>query len=176
MDWLTDTTPGGNQFNSIHDRLIEAWQGMKDRDDGPLHFCAMADNLEDLVTVEYLRDTATQAGFETTYLNVEDIGWNPGMRRFVDRSGVPILRCFKLYPWEWLVRDDFGRNVLQAPTKWLEPPWKMILSCKSILPLLYQMCTRSRRSCCPRGSTEPEQRQTTSASRCTPARGRTSRW
>ena len=32
---------------------------------------------------------------------------------------------------------EFGRNVLQAPTKWIEPAWKMILSCKSILPLLY---------------------------------------
>ena len=42
-DWLTDTTPGGNQFNSIHDRLIEAWQGLKERDDGPLHFCGLAD-------------------------------------------------------------------------------------------------------------------------------------
>ncbi len=138
-DWLTDTTPGGNQFNSIHDRLIEAWQGLKERDDGPLHFCGLADKLEDLVTVEYLRDTATQAGFETTYLNVEEIGWDAGRRRFVDRGGRDIRRCFKLYPWEWLVRDQFGRNVLAAPTKWLEPPWKMILSSKSVLPLLHQM-------------------------------------
>ncbi len=138
-DWLTDTTPGGNQFNSIHDRLIEAWQGLKARDAGHLHFCGVADNLEDLVTVEYLRDTATQAGLETTYLNVEEIGWDAGRRRFVDRSGRDIRRCFKLYPWEWLVRDDFGKNLLRAPTKWLEPPWKMILSSKSVLPLLHQM-------------------------------------
>ena len=104
-----------------------------------MHFCGVADNLEDLVTVEYLRDTATQAGFETTYLNVEEIGWDAGRRRFVDRSGRDIRRCFKLYPWEWLVRDDFGKNLLRAPTKWLEPPWKMILSSKSVLPLLHQM-------------------------------------
>jgi glutathionylspermidine synthase len=138
-DWLTDTDPRGNQFNNIHERLIDAWKSIRDRDDAPLHFCAMKGNLEDYITVEYLRDTAIQAGFETTYLDVEDIGYDRGRRRFVDRQGRPIHRCFKLYPWEWLVRDEFGRNVLDAPTKWLEPAWKMVLSSKSILPLLYQM-------------------------------------
>jgi glutathionylspermidine synthase len=94
-------------------------------------------NVEDYVTVEYLRDTAIQAGFETDYLDVEDIGWDAYNQRFVDRRDDPIERLFKLYPWEWLVRDEFGRHILRSSTRWVEPAWKMILSCKSILPLLF---------------------------------------
>src|SRR5207237_74541 len=67
----------------------------------------------------------------------EQVGWDVGRRHFVDTHNRPIRRMFKLYPWEWMLRDDFGQFVPTARTRWLEPPWKMILSCKSILPLLY---------------------------------------
>jgi glutathionylspermidine synthase len=136
--WLQDTEPGGDQFNSIHEKLLDAWQALRKRDDSPIHFSALSGVVEDYVTVEYLRDTAIQSGFETDYLDVEDIGYNGRMKRFVDTRERPIRRLFKLYPWEWLIRDEFGRLVPEAPTRWLEPPWKMILSCKSILPLLYE--------------------------------------
>jgi len=136
--WLKDLDERGDQFNSIHDRLIEAWQAMHERDASPIHFAAMADQIEDFTTVEYLRDTAIQAGFETHYLDIESIGWDTSRRVFVDGSGMPIRRMFKLYPWEWLVREGFNRNILESSTRWVEPAWKMILSCKSILPMLWQ--------------------------------------
>jgi glutathionylspermidine synthase len=135
--WLKDIDERGDQFNSIHERLIEAWKALRERDDGPIVFSALEGIAEDYITVEYLRDTAIQAGFETDYIDVEVIGWNRASRTFVDRNGRPIRRLFKLYPWEWIVREDFGKNVLIAPTRWTEPAWKMILSCKSILPMLY---------------------------------------
>ena len=138
-DWLKDTDPQGDQFNNIHERLIEAWRAVHAHDDAPVHFAAVRGNVEDYITVEYLRDTAIQAGIETTYLDVEDVGWDGARKRFTDRTGKSIHRLFKLYPWEWLVRDDFGKHVPQAGTRWVEPAWKMILSSKSILPLLYQM-------------------------------------
>jgi glutathionylspermidine synthase len=135
--WLQDTDPGGDQFNSIHERLLEGWKALREGDDSPIHFSALSGVVEDYVTVEYLRDTAIQAGFDTDYVDVERIGWNPARRRFVDERERPIRRLFKLYPWEWVLRDDFAPHVLEAPMAWMEPPWKMILSCKSILPLLY---------------------------------------
>ena len=49
---------------------------------------------------------------------------------------------FKLYPWEWLFREDFGASLAGSPTRWLEPPWKAILSNKGILPLLWAMFPR----------------------------------
>jgi len=137
--WLKDTDPQGDQFNNIHERLIEAWKAVKDHEDCPIHFAAMSGNVEDYVTVEYLRDTAIQAGIKTTYLDVEAIGWDSTRKVFVDQENRQIFRIFKLYPWEWVIRDEFGANVRQARTHWMEPPWKMILSCKSILPMLYEM-------------------------------------
>ena len=136
--WLKDVDERGDQFNSIHERLIEAWQALRERDDGPIHFAAMEGIPEDYITVEYLRDTAIQAGFQTDYLDVEQIGWDRANGEFVDRGGRPMHRLFKLYPWEWIIREDFGKNVLRSRTKWVEPAWKMILSCKSILPMLYE--------------------------------------
>jgi glutathionylspermidine synthase len=46
-----------------------------------------------------------------------------------------------LYPWEWLIHDEFGHLILQDKNKahWIEPSWKMILSNKAILPVLWDM-------------------------------------
>ncbi len=138
--WLKDVDDRADQFNAIHDRLIEAWQAVLAVDGAPIHFAAMRGLEEDYITVEYLRDTAIQAGAQTNYLDIEEIGWNEHRRRFVDQKGGTIGRIFKLYPWEWLIRDAFGKNILAArETRWLEPPWKMILSSKSILPLLWEL-------------------------------------
>lgn len=139
-DWLKELDDRGDQFNSIHEKLIDAWRAVYERDPGPVHFAAVtdADNPEDLVTAEYMRDVATQAGFRTAFLDIKDVGWDRNRRVFVDQGGVPIHRLFKLYPWEWMVREEFGPHVLHTRTQWVEPAWKMILSSKSILPLLYE--------------------------------------
>ncbi len=137
--WLKETDPDGDQFNGIHDRLLEAWARVKEFDHHPVHFAALQSNVEDYITTEYLRDTAIQAGLDTAYLDVEAVGWDSAAKRFVGPGNVPIHNIFKLYPWEWLTREEFGKHVPHSRTRWIEPPWKMILSCKAILPLLYQL-------------------------------------
>jgi glutathionylspermidine synthase len=137
--WLKDTRPEGDQFNSIHERLIEVWQTLKPRLTAPVYFAALRGNVEDYMTVSYLRETAVQAGLETAYLAVEEIGWHPASRQFVDRGGRPLGAVFKLYPWEWMLREPFGRHLPVSRTRWLEPPWKMLLSSKAILPVLWQL-------------------------------------
>jgi glutathionylspermidine synthase len=138
--WLKDVDDRGDQYNSIHERLIDAWKKLHARDGGPLHFAAMTrtDSPEDYITAEYLRDTAIQAGFLTSFLDIGDIGWDRTRNVFVDNTGFPVHRCFKLYPWEWIFREEYGPNVARSATRWVEPAWKAILSCKSILPLLYE--------------------------------------
>ena len=137
--WLEDTQPRGDQFNSIHERLIEAWQRLKPTLNGTLYFSAMEDHLEDTMTAAYLRDTAMQADIITESLSIERIGWNAARHQFVDDHQRPIGHIFKLYPWEWMLREQYGPYLPQAGTRWLEPPWKMLLSCKAILPLLWEM-------------------------------------
>jgi glutathionylspermidine synthase len=137
--WLKDVDERGDQFNSIHEKLIDGWRHIKPSIDGPMHFAALSGVVEDYITVEYLRDTAIQAGFETDYLDVESIGWDANRKLFVDTKNRPIRHCFKLYPWEWLTREAFSMHVPTAPTIWMEPAWKMILSCKSLLPVLHDL-------------------------------------
>ena len=37
------------------------------------------------------------------------------------------------------VPRQFGATIAKAPTRWIEPPWKAILSNKGMLPLLWEM-------------------------------------
>lgn len=137
--WLKDQLPALDQFNSIHERLIEAWKVVTGRTRERWYFASLAGNVEDYLTVNYLRDTAIQAGLETEYLAIEEIGWNEKLSVFRDKAERTIHRIFKLYPWEWLLRDEFGANIPRASTQWLEAPWKMILSNKAILPVLSEL-------------------------------------
>ena len=125
-----------DQYNSLHERLIEGWRAIgKGR---KLHLACMTDNTEDRGTVAYIADCAAQAGLQTTTLAVADIGKN-AKGVFVDLKDQPIALAFKLYPWEWMMREAFGDSLPGAPTQWVEPPWKAILSSKGILPLLWAM-------------------------------------
>jgi glutathionylspermidine synthase len=134
-EWLTCAMPDADQFNSLHEALIAAWprMGLPRR----VHFAAMRDAVEDTGTIDYLRDTATQAGLDARAIAIEDLGWNG--RTFTDLSEAPIKAIFKLYPWEWLLRDTFGAHVATAPTRWIEPAWRLLLSSKGLLALLWEL-------------------------------------
>ena len=125
-----------DQFNSLHDRLI---LGLKDIGKGRiLHLTAMLDNVEDAGNIAYLDDCARQAGLSTKVLPIEDIG-RARTGGFVDKDSVAIELLFKLYPWEWMMREQFGASLSGSTTQFIEPPWKAILSNKGLLPLLWQM-------------------------------------
>ncbi|MFO6427830.1 glutathionylspermidine synthase family protein [Escherichia coli] len=47
-----------------------------------------------------------------------------------------IQRAFKLYPLEWMMRDDNGPLLRKRREQWVEPLWKSILSNKGLMPLL----------------------------------------
>ncbi len=135
-DWLETLWPGRDQFNSIHEKLIEAWRnfglgGVR------LYFSAVGDHAEDAGTIDYLRDTAIQARLATERIAIEDIGWDG--RRFLDLDDRPIEAIFKLYPWEWIVGEEFGQPLLSGAAQVIEPAWKMVLSNKAALALLWEM-------------------------------------
>jgi glutathionylspermidine synthase len=82
----------------------------------------MSGQVEDYVTAEYLRDTAIQAGFETFYLDVEQIGLDSANDVFVDPGGRPIDQLFKLYPWSgWPARSTARRCCAAAPASSSRP-------------------------------------------------------
>jgi glutathionylspermidine synthase len=136
--WLKDVVPAADQFNSIHEKLMEYWQRTRPAA-GPVHFVCAKDNLEDFGNTEYVRDVAHQAGCDTQRLFVNEIGWNTATQQFVDLANAPMHVVFKLYPWEWLFAEEFGQHLAQAGWRLIEPPWKAVLSNKGILPLLWDM-------------------------------------
>ncbi len=140
--WLQDTNPNKDQFNSIHEKLIAYWSYLKEYlHYHTLHFTAIKDNLEDFTTSEYMRDCAIQAGYHTKFIDLMDIGWNTDYLEFRDLEELPIKNIFKLYPYEWLLHEEFGNHLRPDRNKcfWIEPSWKMILSNKAILPILWQL-------------------------------------
>ena len=133
--------PDADQFNSLHEKLLDRWRALRDGEfkNNFLYFTCVKDNDEDFGNIEYLRDTAQQAGFATGVIFVDEIGWANDTRCFVDLSGQRIDALAKLYPWEWMVREEFGLNLKETAIKLVEPPWKMLLSNKGLLPILWEM-------------------------------------
>jgi glutathionylspermidine synthase len=139
--WLQDVRKDADQFNSLHEKLIERWQQYKTLAPfSTLHF-ACADSEEDWGNLEYLRDTAAQAGWQTKALLVDDIGVQTGQfaTQFTGKDDERMDACVKLYPWEWMVREEFAAYLPTSTTRWIEPPWKMVLSNKAILPVMWAL-------------------------------------
>lgn len=133
--------PGADQFNSLHEKLIANWRaiGVTISANVPVHFACVKDSDEDFGTIEYQRDVATQGGLATRFVYIEDIGWADDARCFVDGEGGEISMLCKLYPWEWLIADEFGPRLLQSRMRVIEPPWKVLLSNKGLLPILWEL-------------------------------------
>lgn len=142
--WLKDTGGNFEQFNSIHERLIEAFERIKkDREiDVPFYLASLSEetSAEDYITAKYLFDASVHAGLDSVQINIENVGYCEGTRYFLDsNTNERIEHLFKLYPWEWLFREEFGQYISTTATEWYEPAWKCILSNKAILPYLSEI-------------------------------------
>jgi glutathionylspermidine synthase len=139
--WLEDGLAAGrlpagtDQFNAVHEALIDRFRAVAPHG---VAFTCMADAPEDRGTVAYLQDCAHQAGLATAFVPLEAIGVN-GAGAFVDAVDAPLATLFKLYPWEWVFRDAFGARLAGSPTRFLEPPWKALLSNKGLLAHLWRL-------------------------------------
>lgn len=140
-NWLTDQIEAGvlpqdaDQFNSLQESLVEAF-GQFSKE--PIfHFAAMTDNEEDRGTTVYLMDCAVQAGHRVELLDIGEIGVD-ALGRFTDLQDRVIDRCFKLYPWEFMLRENFAAYLPRSGRTFVEPAWKAVLSNKGLLPLLWK--------------------------------------
>lgn len=139
--WLKDKFQDKDQFNSIHEKLVDYWKYLK-----PflscdfVHFSSLT-NIEDVTNVEYMRDCASQAGLETQFISVQEIGWAEEIQEFMDENREVIQVIFKLYPYEWILEEDFGKHIAKNinKTQWIEPAWKILASSKAMLPILWEI-------------------------------------
>lgn len=130
-----------DQFNSIHERLLLQFGALKNQNFGDmrLHFAAVSNSTEDYVTTRYLQDVAIQAGLDTEYLDIGAIGYRASDLNFVDENDAIIRHLFKLYPWEWLLNEEFGQYVATSQTKFIEPAYKLLMSNKALLAVLWEL-------------------------------------
>ena len=143
--WVTQTHPGADQFNGLHEALIERWGELLEWHRARpgagaaaplLHLACLFESQEDVGNTEYLMDLAVQAGWQAKILDVGAIGVDDA-GQFCDAESRTIDTLFKLYPWEWLVREAFAAQLHASQTCWIEPPWKMLLSNKAMLAVLW---------------------------------------
>jgi glutathionylspermidine synthase len=127
---------GCDQYNTLHEALVGTLGAFGI--DGFLHLAGSLESSEDRGTVTYMEDCARQAGLMTAVIDMEEIGIDAD-GRFTDRDDKIISNLFKLYPWEWMMAEEFGRYIPASGTHVIEPAWKAILSNKGLLPLLWAM-------------------------------------
>ncbi|MEO3777019.1 glutathionylspermidine synthase family protein [Micromonospora sp. B11E3] len=140
--WLEETRPEADQWNSLHERLVAAWARIgRELHEKQVHvvWSNEEESGEDQITAGYLAETARQAGLPAELLPIQHIGWDG--RRFVDAAHRPVTTCFKLYPWEWMLAEPYGPLALDpgTPTTWIEPAWKLLLSNKALLAVLWEL-------------------------------------
>ena len=141
FNWLTDQIALGvlpkeaDQYNFLQESLVEAFDQFPK--ESIFHFAAITDNEEDRGTTVYLMDCAVQAGHRVELLDIREIGID-AEGRYTDLKDRVIDRCFKLYPWEFMLREPFARELARSGDVFVEPAWKAVLSNKGLLPLLWQ--------------------------------------
>ena len=141
--WLEDLHPDRDQWNMLHERFVATFAALAKRGQNVVHFATgQNEPTEDWATVAYLADAAREGGVTPLGITMEQIGWDHDRSRFVDHTDRPITTCFKMYPTEWLLNDDFGQYLLSGAasgTRWIEPVWKTLLGSKALLPVLWEM-------------------------------------
>ena len=131
-EWKEHYFKEADQYNSIHEELIERWKAFPNN----MYFTAHDEaGKEDWITLYYLLDTYLASGNKTgSCINIKDLGVNSGL--FVDMSDNIIDNIFKLYPWEFMQEEQFIKHT--SDTNFIEPAWKILLSNKSLLPQLWE--------------------------------------
>jgi glutathionylspermidine synthase len=143
------------QFNavyaSIHDNFRRLVTGEEDPENFDRHynyqnilFSSIRDQPEDERTVRFLQQMASDAGFQTDFCYMDEVGFletegifNPSQTRFD--------YWFKLYPWEDIalqtdgingILDDITRN---TDTVILNPAYTLLFQSKGMMKILYDL-------------------------------------
>lgn len=131
---------GADQFNNIHERLLVEFESLKPMlAHDTLYLTAVSDSIEDLTTTQYLQDVAIQAGLQTDYIDIGNIGYRMSDGQFTDLNDNIIRHLFKLYPWEWLLAEEFGQHIASSNIHLIEPAYKLLMSNKALLTILWEM-------------------------------------
>jgi glutathionylspermidine synthase len=145
--WLQDYDSKLDQFNSIHEKLEAHMKVCAPYFYAPntLTFACAGDSIEDLMTTKYLQDVANQAGIRTDFVYMNEIGVDD-KGEFYKTDGTALGNIFKLYPYEWMFHEEFGKYLSgsRLSTLWIEPAYKAIWSNKMLLVCLHELFPNSK--------------------------------
>lgn len=141
--WLEDMKERGkldsqtDQFNGVFEALTARF-GEMFAPNTDIHFAAFEDNPEDYSTAEMMAWAAREAGMGAHFTDIRHIGLTDA-GQFVDSEQRVMGALWKLYPWEDLLRDDFGANIATSGCRFIEPAWKAVVSNKGLMAVLWRM-------------------------------------
>lgn len=133
-NWKEECFPDKDQFNSIHEALVQSWKdiGQANRIEQLFVACSR-ENEEDLWNLRYMAYTAMEAGLNVAEIDIDQLYYQNGF--LYAPGGEAVRNCFKLYPWEWMFNES--PEACGANLHWYEPMWKAVLSNKLILYTMY---------------------------------------
>ncbi len=131
--WLRNVQPHANQCNAVHDRLVNMWKKLGFK---KIHLACLEMYQEGWFLLPYLAKTIEEAGFDSKIIEINKVLWND--KHFLDQDNEIINTLFKIYPWEWMLYEAYDR-IIQTGIDVIEPAWKMILSNKGLLVLLWEL-------------------------------------
>ncbi len=131
--WLEQVGISGHQMNSIHERLVSIWGRLEG---SKIHLTCRNNAPWLMYTMNYIGKTMNQAGYSYKHIFVQDVLWDG--KKYIDQDHEEIEILFKLTPWEWMLDEVYDR-LLKNKTRVIEPAWKMILSNKGMLVLLWEL-------------------------------------
>lgn len=89
--WKEDVFPSHDQFNSIHEKMVESWKYIHERYQcGRYYFASISDCLEDNATLGYIISTAFEAGLVPYELDIRSIRHENGSL-FAPDGGLIVL-------------------------------------------------------------------------------------
>jgi glutathionylspermidine synthase len=134
--WLQDVMPSSAQWNSIHECLVAGWRDVREEH---VHLAWRPRHREVEETIRYMARVVREAGKTASLMPLHRLGWRRSDRTFVDESSAPVTCCYKLYPWEWMLCEPFAGHLGHSETRFIEPLWRLILSSKGMLCLLWEL-------------------------------------
>ncbi|KAK1959637.1 glutathionylspermidine synthase [Colletotrichum sublineola] len=160
--WLEQTGYGNDQFNNLTERLVDGWKRNLTLIDNtlgyrPTVYFAVSEGEptgEDAMNTLVLQETCQEAGWPTKSITMEEIRLSQEDGRFYDAQGAHIDVVFKLYPWEYMISEQFGTACFDdmdnvgkrdhegnyiGGTIWIEPPYKMLWSNKALFAILWDL-------------------------------------
>lgn len=137
-----------SQLNSIPELAMEALRQLRTQSRFPtLTLAQTGDEAgEDWLTTSYVKGLAESAGWDVRTCRVRDLRWLGRERAWVDGDGRQVTTLYKNAPWDMMLRQAAARDLLAHGDhleNLFEPPWKLILSNRAMLPALWELFPRS---------------------------------